>query len=163
MSSNNPNLNPKQQELVDRLERIRQRRSASENEADLVNEDRQVQQPSPKRSNRNKQTHTSARPRNRNEAPKKRNQAAPRNRESQRKQRSHESIESVRQYSKSGLATYTAPRTTTRSTNKKQSTRKKQQKVGENNLIKQLSDGNKLADAMILSEILSKPVALRKK
>src|SRR5699024_10542981 len=121
--------------LVDRLERIRQRRNATENETDLVNDNRQVQQSSPKRSNRNKHPRTSAHPKNRNEAPKKRNQEAPRNREAQRKQRSHESIESVRQYTKSGLATYTAPRTTTHSTSKKQTTDKKQQKIGKNNLI----------------------------
>ncbi|SHE93469.1 hypothetical protein SAMN02745249_01465 [Atopostipes suicloacalis DSM 15692] len=142
MDSNNPNLNPKQEKLVKRLEEIRRKRNMQETQKatpDRTKEKRSLEQQDSQKRNRNKQqrptrkTKQSSTP-----SAQKRKQLT----QSKKREPSRKSTSYPGQYATT-----------------KQSTQSKQQ--SKNRLIEKLSDGDQLADAIILSEILSKPVALR--
>ena len=187
MASNGPNLNPKQQELVERLERIRQRRAASEQGEIPNREGQSVERPTPTRSEqapsrrrRNEQA-PSRTGRNQESRPMERKTTQSRNRRVVPNRRNEKPVsergrrspinENTRtrkeQHQKFSSEDYAALRAEIKAGSRQEQVRKtaaKRKKAQrQNHLIKQLSDGDKLADAIILSEILSKPVALRKK
>lgn len=145
MKMNNSQLTPKQEELKKRLEQIRSQRNAET--AQKQNAQKQNTQ----------RTRTTAR----------RNENAPRNAPQQQQQK---------------RTTVSAPAPLVRSDaedeanqedfyrermrkarNKKQVVIQKPKRKKKNSLVKQLTDSDSLADAIILSEIVSKPIALRKR
>lgn len=156
MDPNNPNLNPKQEELVKRLEEIRRRRNLQGNKQESLEstvDKRSLEQQGERRNrNKNKQKRSSAKP--------KRNQPT---RSSTKK---NQQSKQTRQSEYKGQTSY--PERTNQYSSKERikqmsSSQQKQRNKNGSSLIEQLSDGDKLADAIILSEILSKPVALRKR
>lgn len=187
MVSNGPNLNPKQQELIERLERIRQRRNAAEQEPNASREGHSTersaprrQQQAPSRPRRNEQAPSrternvearpierrTTQPRNRKTAPSRRNEknVSERGRYSPIKERVDTRKEQRKKFSSEDYAALrTEIKAGTREERVRKMTLQNRKSPQKNNLIKQLSDGNTLAGAIILSEILSKPVALRKK
>lgn len=186
MASNGPNLNPKQQELVERLERIRQRRAATGQGESPKREEQSVERPVPTRSEqapshrrRNEQApsrtgrNQESRPmerkttqsRNRRVVPNRRNEkpVSERGRRSPINENTRTLKEQRQRFSSKDYAGLRAEIKASSRQEQMQKKATKRKKSSHNNLIKQLSDGDKLADAIILSEILSKPVALRKK
>lgn len=150
MDSNNPNLNPKQEELVKRLEEIRRKRNArsTTTKANDSLEGTSLEQ--------------QKEPRNRKQ---KRNQ----NRKQNRKQQTEyidqipPQTEGVSLESTSLENKYSPQRNRNKLLNKQASVQNKAKKQNGRTLIEQLSDRKELRDAIILSEILSKPVALKKR
>lgn len=197
MASNGPNLNPKQQELVERLERIRQRRAATGQGESPKREEQSVERPVPTRSEqapsrrrRNEQAPSPTRrneqaprrsggnqdtrpverktiqPRTRSAAPNRRNEkpVGERGRRSPINENTRTLKEQRQRFSSEDYAALRAEiKAGSRQEQVRKTAAKRKKAQRQNHLIKQLSDGNKLADAIILSEILSKSVALRKK
>lgn len=149
MSSNNPSdLNEKQKELVNRLERIRQDRLAKEQSSNNPSDFGTKPIQTTKRRNENKQQPVT---------------------QSKRNQQQSKPTSTAKEYMP--VDDYTRPVTSemsqtsfpTKTPNHRTSTVKSTTSHSQKNaaVTEQLSDGKKLADAIVLSEILSKPVALR--
>ena len=147
MDSNNSNLNPKQKDLVKRLEEIRQNRKMQETQE-------KVQKKAPSKRSLEQQDRSKKRNRNQQQRPAKKAQQAP----TAGRQKKKQSTQSQKQRSARKQTSY--PR---KYSSVKQPPQSKQTRKNKDRLIEQLSDSDKLADAIILSEILSKPVALRKR
>lgn len=130
---NNSELTPKQEELKRRLEQIRRQRNA-----EAANKNTQKQAP--------KSTKTQS----------KRNDKADR-KTSQQKRQQDKPMNAPLVQSK------TEAKLKEDELYKKQDMAKKIEHKKKNSLVKQLTDSNRLKDAIILSEVLSKPIALRKK
>ena len=145
MKMNNSELTPKQEELKKRLEQIRTQRNAET----AAGRNAQKQEPKRAKAQSRKSEH---RPRN-----------APQQQHPQKKAvnapaplvQSKTEVESKRE------EIYREKMRKARSKKQVVSQRPKIKK--KNSLVKQLSDSDSLADAIILSEVLSKPIALRKK
>lgn len=138
MNSNNQELNPRQRELVERLEEIRQKRMATDpvnKRAEDVGEQRR-QEPQTRRN---------------------------RNRNRRRTIREAENRTQKREVLQEKARQAAATKIERRPTQTQRKSTPKHSKNSGKNIIETLSDGDKLADAMILSEILSVPVALRKR
>lgn len=164
MNSNNPNLNRKQEELVKRLEEIRRKRNVQDTDTQANDslEGRSLEQQSEPR-NRNKQKRTTTKPKRRSSTKSRRNEPQKRNKQTEYTEQIPRQTEGVSLESTSVGNRYSSRPNRNQLSNKRANAQNKFKKQNGSNLIEQLSDGNKLADAIILSEILSKPVALKKR
>lgn len=164
MNSNNPNLNRKQEELVKRLEEIRRKRNVQDTDTQANDslEGRSIEQQSEPR-NRNKQKRTTTKPKRRSSTKSRRNEPQKRNKQTEYTEQIPRQTEGVSLESTSVGNRYSPRPSRNQLSNKRANAQYKSKKQNGSNLIEQLSDGNKLADAIILSEILSKPVALKKR
>lgn len=136
MSSENTGRNAKQQELVKRLEEIRKQRTAAE---------------TPTRSNKQNSSQAKTRKRKQKAQKPKSNQRRRNEQQAQKQTKEHSS------YPQKAKQRQTAKTKRHRA----KTTGSHQQSTKKNSLIKQLSDRQSITDAMILSEVLSKPIALR--
>lgn len=166
MNSNNPNLNRKQEELVKRLEEIRRKRNVQDTDTQANDslEGRSIEQQSePRNRNQNKQKRTTTKPKRRSSTKSRRNEPQKRNKQTEYTEQIPRQTEGVSLESTSVGNRYSSQPSRNQLSNKRANAPNKSKKQNGSNLIEQLSDGNKLADAIILSEILSKPVALKKR
>lgn len=139
---NNSSLTPQQEELKKRLEKIRNERNAKAGTSPGQN----TQSQQPKR--------VETRPR--------RNEKAPQQQRRQERTSSTPAASSLSQ-SKMEAQEKRDRELLKRTQQKKQVVSQKPKTKKKNSLIKQLTDSDLLADAIILSEVLSKPIALRKR
>ena len=145
MMMNNAPLTPKQEELKKRLEKIRSQRNAESG------------------AGRNAQKQDSKRV----DTKSRRNEKTPRNAPQQQRQK-EKTVSApkplIQSESETELKQEKIQRESMRKVrNQKQVVSQKPKIKKKNSLIKQLSDSDSLRDAIILSEVLSKPVALRKR
>lgn len=151
-------MSDKQKELVKRLEKIRQEKRATE-EPDTPS---RVEKAAQKK-------------RNQQQGKRQKTTKGSRNKKRQRNRPSKQHERQVKEdMTKSAGGAYDFKRAERETARKKAETaaykrkqasfqKKKGSSKNTGTLLNQLSDGDNLADAMILSEILSKPVALRKR
>lgn len=164
MNSNDQrNLNPRQQELIKRLEEIRRQRLEQERKTDKTrpaparadSSQRRNEQAQQRRKRGTQQQPT--RPVNQQDAKTDRRVAAPRRTAPASSQRP------VTQQTPRDTAYTQAQRSQAKQRTKTAGSRKKDtKKINSKPLLEQLSNGNSLSQALILSEVLSKPIALRK-
>lgn len=143
-SNQSKNLTQKQQELVKRLENIRKNKKSVESQdtGDSTARNRNAQQNRPVATN-SRQTVNQERTRT-----------------ASQKKFARPAMEAPAKTKAKPIAAY-KPRYT-RTTKSKQQPKRESNKKNEN-YINQLSNGKRLSQAIILSEILDKPVALRKR
>ena len=140
MSSNQPGRNARQQELVKRLEEIRKKRQQEAN-------------PTPRNQIEIDQARQNEAPKRRNVQPQKRKQKKS---SSQPVDRNTAQLEQYKVYQEEVKIQRPSSKKESKATNQQRKKKKK-------NLIKQLSDSHSLANALILNEVLSKPIALSNK
>lgn len=165
MDRNDPNLNTKQRELVKRLEEIRRQRSGQTQSDVEGNEQSLEQQPDSRMNDRNRprQRQTTSRPHTRKAASRRRNERANQRNSSETRDSDIRSQEMRSMESTSRTGDYSSSIGIEEPSRSRKTSRQKKRTRKSNHLIKQLSDGNRLADAIILNEVLSKPVALKKR
>lgn len=140
MSSNQTDRNARQQELVQRLEEIRKKRQQDAN----LTPRHQMEVPQNRR-NVGAQKRKVV-PQKSKEKQQPLEQPTDKRMSQLEEYRAHEAMMDQRKYG----------------AKKKPSIVKPKKKQNKNSLVKQLSDSHKLADAIVLNEVLSKPIAFRK-
>lgn len=165
MDRNDSNLNPKQRELVERLEEIRRHRSG-QTQSDVEGTERSLEQPvdsKTKDRNRPRPRQSMSRPQTKKAQNQRRNERVSQRKRDEIRDSTIQSQEIRSLESTSGLSDDSFYSNRERAAKSRKKARSKKKAKKSNHLIKQLSDGHKLADAIILSEVLSKPVALKKR
>lgn len=145
--------NQKQQELVKRLEEIRKQRGASA-EATETRSETKRRQPTQKRNEETQQRRRRGSEQRRTTAEQRRKPSST----TQPVEQTREPFDTSYKSMENPYQRPTRPRPV-----KKEMKRIKDTKKSSETFIDQLSDGNKLAQAIVLSEVLSKPIALRKR
>lgn len=152
MKMNNSQLTPQQQELKKRLEEIRRNREAASHTDGEADTEVLRRSKGPKRNTRPQRN------RRNKEAQRKRRQPA----QTTRSAKPVESKKTAQQVQRvetrqSAIFDEEISEKTSKRVTQKRKTKKK------NSLINQLSDADELTNAIILNEVLSKPIALRKR